>query len=69
MVPPKGVYLPISKLPTNYKNYLKYDSYHTTQTKRAFAKPLTDRANIKNLCTNEADRGVRKIKGSSNSHV
>ena len=53
----------VYRKPTNHNNYLKYDSYHPTQTKRAVVKSLTNRA--KNLCSSR----VRKIKGSSNSQV
>ena len=38
-------------LATNHNNYLKYDSYNATQSKRAVVKSLTDRA--KNLCSIE----------------
>ena len=41
----------VYRKPTNHNNYLKYDSYHPTQTKRAVVKSLTDRA--KNLCSIE----------------
>ena len=42
----------VYRKPTNYNNYLNYDSYHTTQTKRAVVKSLTDSA--KNLCSIES---------------
>ena len=41
----------VYRKPSNHNNYLKYDSYHPTQTKRAVVKSLTDRA--KNLCSIE----------------
>ena len=41
----------VYRKPTNHNNYLKYDSYHPTQTKRAVVKSLTDRT--KNLCSIE----------------
>ena len=41
----------VYRKPTNHNNYLKYDSYHATQTKRTVVKFLTDRA--KNLCSIE----------------
>ena len=51
----------VYRIPTNYNNYLKYNSYHPTQTKRVVVKSLTDRAN--NLRSIEAVQSeILKVK-------